>query len=489
MTVAIAARGHIHPMSATRVALATFVPSLAVYLLTLVREPDWGDPSELALQAWQFGLSHPPGSPLHNILGGLVAHLGVEPAMATNALSAVCAALAAACVAAVIHRLTSRRSAAIVGGLTFAFVHPIWSSAVVTELYAPSAALLALTLLFLISERPLAAGLAFASALGAYRPNGLMIVPAAWLAWRAGGARAMTRFLVPALLGGLAWIAWDLARVAHAPPIGTEFPPDSVSNLLRYLSAAQYTMHPSTEISFYVRRVVDHAAYVTRELLGVGVVLAAMGLQRWIGRRVFGPLVLWGALAFVYFTFHPYQDYFLMPHAGYLVVAIAIGCGVATARDVLPVHWRPAMGLAFLLPLVLLGLQYGPFRARAERREITRFVGRSFTTLPAHAVVFARWERFTTLLYFQRVHGQRADLLLLERQEKTRRYGTLVVRGWRAFAARSMRDRTVVVDGPATPELHEPADAVRLQTLGAGTLPWMRVVELREPVTPAAAPR
>ena len=103
--------------------------------------------------------------------------------------------------------------------------------------------------------------------------------------------------------------------------------------------------------------------------------------------------------------------------------------------------------------------------------------------------MFARWERFTTLLYFQRVHGQRADLLLLERQEKTRRYGTLVVRGWRAFAARSMRDRPVVVDGPATPELHEPADAVRLQTLGAGTLPWMRVVELREPVTPAAAPR
>ena len=34
--------------------------SLVLYGLTLVREPDWGDPSELALQASQMGLTQPP---------------------------------------------------------------------------------------------------------------------------------------------------------------------------------------------------------------------------------------------------------------------------------------------------------------------------------------------------------------------------------------------------------------------------------------------
>jgi len=48
----------------TLLASAVTLTSLAVYLLTLVREVDWGDSAELALQAFQLGVTHPPGYPV-----------------------------------------------------------------------------------------------------------------------------------------------------------------------------------------------------------------------------------------------------------------------------------------------------------------------------------------------------------------------------------------------------------------------------------------
>ena len=53
-------------------AILSAVITFMLYLLTLVPEVGWGDSAELSLVAYQLGLTHPPGYPLHSILGKLV---------------------------------------------------------------------------------------------------------------------------------------------------------------------------------------------------------------------------------------------------------------------------------------------------------------------------------------------------------------------------------------------------------------------------------
>ncbi|MCH9003504.1 MAG: DUF2723 domain-containing protein, partial [Planctomycetes bacterium] len=68
--------------------------ALATYTLTLSPEVGPGDAAELALQAHRLGVTHPPGSPVHTILGHLFQFVVSDPARATNYLSALATAMA-----------------------------------------------------------------------------------------------------------------------------------------------------------------------------------------------------------------------------------------------------------------------------------------------------------------------------------------------------------------------------------------------------------
>lgn len=67
---------------------------LFLYLATMSRDMSLFDSPELALVAYQLGLGHPPGQPLHTLLGFVFAHLPlIPPLLGLNALSAICGAL------------------------------------------------------------------------------------------------------------------------------------------------------------------------------------------------------------------------------------------------------------------------------------------------------------------------------------------------------------------------------------------------------------
>ncbi|NOT34904.1 MAG: DUF2723 domain-containing protein, partial [Candidatus Eisenbacteria bacterium] len=97
-----------------------FCVPLAAYLFTLVWEPAWGDPAELSLQAWRFGVVHPAGAPAHTLLAGVLARFGPEPAIATNLFSALCTAIASALVGLSVHGLTGRRTPGVLAAWSFA---------------------------------------------------------------------------------------------------------------------------------------------------------------------------------------------------------------------------------------------------------------------------------------------------------------------------------------------------------------------------------
>jgi len=144
----------------SRPALVRFIPlttgllSFVVYWLTLLPEVGPGDSAELTLQAYQLGVTHPPGYPVHSFLGKLFTFVCAEPAVATNLLSAVCAAVAVGLLSAIVLYLTGGWCAAMFAPLLFAFTPRVWEAAITTEVYTVNVCVLGLALMLVIKSLP-----------------------------------------------------------------------------------------------------------------------------------------------------------------------------------------------------------------------------------------------------------------------------------------------------------------------------------------------
>ncbi|PKK84070.1 MAG: hypothetical protein CVT49_05460 [candidate division Zixibacteria bacterium HGW-Zixibacteria-1] len=77
------------------VPLMAFIGSLALYLRTMAPSLFWGDSAAFTSTNYTLGLPHSPSFPLYTLLGRLFAIIpGLDPALASNLMSAIFAALA-----------------------------------------------------------------------------------------------------------------------------------------------------------------------------------------------------------------------------------------------------------------------------------------------------------------------------------------------------------------------------------------------------------
>ncbi len=127
--------------AAGRAALAAGSALLAVYLLTLAPSVTFWDAGEFIAAIESWGVPHPPGTPLYVTLGrAWRVMLGfVPPALAANALSAVCTAAACALLGATIgRRFADPKLAAAAVTLGSGLVASVWLVATEAEVYAPA---------------------------------------------------------------------------------------------------------------------------------------------------------------------------------------------------------------------------------------------------------------------------------------------------------------------------------------------------------------
>ncbi len=152
--------------------LAAFLPPIAIYAITLQPGLPAGDSGELITAAATGGVAHPPGYPLYVMLAGAWIRLVPfgDVAWRANLLSAVCAAAAAAVLAAAVHRLTASRAGAVLAAWAFALSAPTWQNAVVAEVFALNALLAACVLLAFTHTRA-AAGAGARAAARSKRPT------------------------------------------------------------------------------------------------------------------------------------------------------------------------------------------------------------------------------------------------------------------------------------------------------------------------------
>ena len=125
------------------------------YALLVPPGPTWLDAGELGAAGFELGSPHPTGFPLHALMAKVASLLPVgELAFRIHLLSALCAAITVLLVARVVQgaaRPGSSAAGAALGGAAGALLTAVSLTfarqATVTEVYAPTAALLAATLL------------------------------------------------------------------------------------------------------------------------------------------------------------------------------------------------------------------------------------------------------------------------------------------------------------------------------------------------------
>ena len=142
-------------------ALTLAALSLLVYNVTLTPSLSYLSPdgNELATVPYVLGLAHSPGYPLYTWLGKIFTWLPVgDVAHRMNLMSAILGSFGVGglylIILTLLHPKTSshtlRRVCSILASLLFAFSSTFWSQAVIAEVYTPSIAFVAFTLLALL---------------------------------------------------------------------------------------------------------------------------------------------------------------------------------------------------------------------------------------------------------------------------------------------------------------------------------------------------
>ena len=448
-------------MRFTRRSIPAFLlPSLLssfVYLATLVPEVDRGDCAELSLQAYQLGVTHPPGYPLHTVLGKAFTLLPVEPAFATNLLSAACTSLTVGLMGLLILHLTNDLLASVLVPLLFAFSPRIWSMAVTTEVYNVNLLFLSLAVWFLLIwyetssiHALIGSAILLGLSLGTYLANILLLPAFGFLLCRGKGkcfVRSQLFVLVFGLIAVLT-LSFSCFRSHAVTPIGTEDVPSSPLGALRYFTGEQYGTVAIHDAWFYLTRPIEHAAIFGRNFLWVGIAFGVLGvLHQWRTRRdvlVFFLLIF--AMTLVYFTYYHADDYHYMVNPSYFIFSLWIAYGV---RHRFLGHTKARVMVALTFVLLCAGLLIIQLPGKLERARsyaVTRSALSSLSKMPQNAVVISDWDEFTSLLYFQKTRRLREDVVLIERTTRTRHYDHGRVDGYLSYIDSKIFSRPIIID-------------------------------------------
>ncbi len=339
-------------------AAGLFAAGLALYLRTLAPSLLLGDSAELQVLSITPGLAHPTGAPVFLLVTHLFSLLPLgNTSWRVNLASAFFGALAPAILYVAGRHLTSQRWAALVGPLCLAVSQLYWWEAVMTELYAAAAVLIAsvLACVLLWRRRGHAGWLFVAGLLGGLSP----------------GVHDMVVLAAPGVLLYLVLSArrradWGAATVGAATGVALVLgayllldvldPPASYFNVVGRPSASVWGLGPGTFDSRLDRLIfiisarhfrkfmlvipeggITQAAtmytHVTYELFAPAAIgLMAIGFGTFVWRRRREAVLLFGGLltmlAFV-FTYRIDEIYaFFIPTYLFLALLASAGAGL-----------------------------------------------------------------------------------------------------------------------------------------------------------------
>jgi hypothetical protein len=224
---------------------------LAVFAATTSHTVLLEDDGLFLLTSATLGVSHPPGYPVHTMLGWLASHVPAGTvAFRVHFLSGVLGALACVVLGWIVARRTGSRLAACCAAAGYGLSEHFWSQAIIAEVYTLNALLffvvLALCIEAAANPRPrflFAAAIVYGISLANHWPLIVLATPALVLTlarqWRAVLARA--HLLAPALLAAaLVPYAFMVWRSNQDPLIAFYGPLKTWRDVVFYISRRGY---------------------------------------------------------------------------------------------------------------------------------------------------------------------------------------------------------------------------------------------------------
>lgn len=368
----------------------TFAVGFVAFALMTAPGVTWMDSGELAAAAYELGGAHPPGHPVHTLLGKLASLVPLgEIAWRINMLSALTMALALAGVVALMRALVRDAHPAFLAAAGLLLASPVVQlNATRTEVYAPTVALLVWSAVALVralrsnGDTIDGRGLllcAFGSGLAAAcHPLIAVSATAPMAALALYVLRARLLRLAPAALGlgclGLcAYLYLPIRANAATPPLFMWKNPTDLSALWELLTAPEYRGN------FAAPGLGDRLvklSFLAADGNGAGLFwggLAGLLFAALTGLRAAGLVLLCGACALVGAAA---QSYFNPDMPGYVLIALMLfavglaplhGALVRVIRDSLrepwaepwAATWRPRSGIVagvVLIPVIGFGL-------------------------------------------------------------------------------------------------------------------------------------
>ena len=414
------------PLRAPR---STWLATLALacfYCATMARDLSLYDSGELALAAVQLGLAHPPGQPVHTLIGFVFSHLpGVPALIGVNLVSALPAALALIPATSLSDRLADQAHAAVRPWLLALFaLHPVlWEPATRVEVYS----LAALSCGWSIAA--VAAGSGRMFAIGLALGAAASVNPVIALATAVTLVPAITRRLIrtrsfglPLLAGGLLGLATYLYVPLVAARSGVMIwgAPRDLESYLRYFLLRDYAHNQGISFTLWFAHASEWLAHAFAGGLAPLVVLGCIGhvcyARRSLGRAAMPALflLLLGVIAANVVFYVEIPDY-----NGYLATAVwalaagAVACCTHAART------RPlqVIGAAAALLAMASTLAASPQpweRTRQHDRLARVLAERVLAEAKPNAIVIAESDAIAgALFYLQGAERARTDVVVL----------------------------------------------------------------------------
>jgi hypothetical protein len=422
------------PVRERGAAAGAILALFAYYVASMARDLSLYDSGELALAAVQLGLGHPPGQPLHTLLGFCLSRLpGIAPLVGVGLASALPAALtllpATSLAQGLLGQHRSRMLDRAVPWLLAALgLHPaLWEPATRVEVYALATFFAVWAAARLQSAGPgvtLQAGIALGLAASA-NPMvalcmGVALAPGLLLrvSREAGSTRALAGAVGGGLLGLLPYAY--LAFVARRSDVMVWGAPRDAVSLWRYLSLRDYTHNQHVPFADFVGHLLAWFGWAAEHGLLVPILL---GIAGWIARgsrsrigRLTSPLLL--ALLVSVISSNAVWDLDVPDYNGYTASAIWLLCAgaVAACAEICATRFATAGGL--LAAGMALSAMFSPpavfARTRHRDRLARELAEQVLREAPPHAIVVSLSDGFAgSLFYVQEAEHQRPDAVVL----------------------------------------------------------------------------
>jgi hypothetical protein len=425
------------------IVVALCLLSFSVYYLSLAPTITWqhdgADSGDLATAVAVGGVPHPSGYPTYLLLAGFFNRLplGGDVAYRLNIMSAICAAAAVGllslAVLQTLPRLLQQESmspgfvqvSVVVASLTFAFSAPFWSQAVIAEVYALNALLVALLLWLALQVRAgsqrylgwlcLAIGLALGNHLSVIFMFPLILALVGPACWQQGlGHRLGLFFLIPVGLSVYGIIPW---RAAAQPPVnwGGAYHWDGFYWLVTGQAYREYVF--GLPWAYVGDRMLALVQIIVRSLVWGGLPVAIWGwrLMARYDRLLAVSSLLTVGLTIIYAVGYNTADSYLYLLPALMFMSLWLAWGLLDLLSQSGSYLqgtRMAWGL-LLLPAMVIVLNFSSMSLSRDRAALD-FAQETLNHVSPDAIILVDDDRHTFALWYARYAlGQRADVTIV----------------------------------------------------------------------------